>query len=177
MTGEPNAEEVVNFAFQPVRAGPDRHQGIDHRILPGQTHTQAQFRALWNGNQMVIQFKARLVRVAIKAGRIGEKIALQLVATALGSGPEQLARHDDRRFAAILDYFRNAIRVPRPQVFCRKQVSADDTSVLVGILRQFFLIPKRRLVMPVQRALFPKIKVTDQQDADIHHHLCEAVPA
>src|SRR4030088_2167607 len=100
-----------------------------------------------------MHFKSWLIRVTIEAGGIGEQIEIQIlvIATARSGGAQQFPWNNDRDFAAVVDHFRNSIRVPRAQSFCGKQASVyNTTSALVGILRQFFVIPKRRLFMPVQ---------------------------
>src|SRR5215470_18232006 len=53
----------------------------------------------------------------------------------------------------------------------------DSISVLVCVFRHSFLSTRFRLFVPVQRALFPKIEVTNQQDGDVYHHFQKTVPS
>ena len=84
--------------------------------------------------------------------------------------PEEFAWHDDRSLSSVFTDFRDRFRVPRTQAL------SDNISVFTGRLRHDLESHLRRLFMPVQRALFPKIQITDQQDGDVEHHLPEAVP-
>lgn len=78
--------------------------------------------------------------MAIQAGRIGQQIKLHrsFIAAARRGSPQQFTRYHNGRFAAILHHFRNGVLIPRAQQVNRRQASADNISVLVGILRQTF---------------------------------------
>src|SRR5579872_293264 len=65
-----NAEEVKDFAFVPIGGRPNRNHGLDHRILPGQTHPQAEDVAPRERQQMVIELKTRLDGEAVHAGNV-----------------------------------------------------------------------------------------------------------
>ena len=106
---------------------------------------------------MVVQFESRLVRITIDAGRVCQQVVLKglLLAAAFSSGSKQLGRHNDRGFASEFYDFSDRLRVPRTQLL------GYNISVLAGSFRHDFESRKRRLFMPVQRALFPEIEVTN----------------
>src|SRR5260370_243040 len=126
----------------------------------------------WEGNEVIVQFESWLSRITVHAGGIGKKVVMQVgvPAAVFCRGSEEFARHDDRDLAAEFNHFRDRFRVPRTQAF------GYNISVFTGRLRHDFESQMRRLLMPVQRALFPEIQITDQQDGYVEHHLPEAVP-
>src|ERR1700729_1920773 len=140
MPGELNAEHVENLALQPVRALPNRKEGIDDRIAASEFHANGQLLFKRDGNQLVVQFKTRFERIAVEAGSVGEEVELQLfnVATLLGNAPQHLAGHDDRRIAPVFNHFLD--RVCAPQAELRDyRISSLTTTV-----RHRFRIPALR---------------------------------
>src|SRR5580658_6553814 len=106
---------------------------------------------------MVVEFEARLVRVAVHTSCVGEQVKLQfrVVVTALSDRPQDFARKNDRRFAPEFNYFLNSVWIPSTQVL------DDNISFLAGTLSHRREALRRRLIlMPVERALFPQIEVT-----------------
>src|SRR6266567_3113400 len=172
MPGKPNPKEIINFPLQPIGARPHRHQRIDNRVIAAEPHPQSHFFTPRDGNQVIVQFESWLSRITVHAGGIGKKVVLQLgvPAAVFCRGSEEFARHDDRGLAPECNHFHDRFRVPRTQAF------GYNISVFTGRLRHDFESQMRRLFMPVQRALFPEIQITDQQDGYVEHHLPEAVP-
>src|SRR5882757_4936290 len=84
---------------------------------------------------------------------------------------KQFSRNHNRRFAMKFNDFRNAIRVPDAKLF------GYNTSVLTATLCHDLSDLRRWLFVPVQRALFPKIEIADQQNCNVHHHFVKAVAA
>ena len=121
---------------------------------------------------MIVQFESRLGGVAVHAGGVGQEIVLQLgvLATPFCRGSEEFARHHDRGFAPEFKHIYDRFRVPRTQA------SGYNISVLAGRLSHNLESHVRWLFVPVQRAFFPEIQVTDQQDGNVDHHLHKAVP-
>ena len=117
MSVEANSHEIEDFALQPAASGPYGNQRIDDRIGAGYARAQSDFGFLGNGNQVVIQFEARLNRKTIHGGRIGKQIKLQRIAAVFGGGAEQFARHQQRCFAMKLDDFGNRVWVPGANSF------------------------------------------------------------
>src|ERR1700722_3529244 len=168
MPGELDSEQIENFALQPIRARPNRNKGIDHGIAAAQLHADAQFLLQRNGNQLIVQFKARFERVAVKASCVGEEIELQLfdVATLLGNAPQHLAGHDDRRIAPEFNHFLDRVCAPRAELRDYR------ISLLTTTVRHRFRIPAlRRLFMPVEFAFFPQLDIADQEEGDVDQPL------
>ena len=117
MSVKANSHEIENFAFQPARAGPNGNHRINDRVGAGYARAQSDFCFLGNGNQVVIQFEARLNRKTIHRRRIGKQIKLQRIAAVFGRGQKQFARHYQRRFAMKFDDFRNRVRIPGAKSF------------------------------------------------------------
>src|SRR5215475_1236819 len=79
-------------------------------------------------------------------------------------------KYNDGRLAVKFDDLFNRFWIPRAQML------DDSITVLFFVFRHSIQFT-RRLLMPVARALFPEIEVTDQQDGDVNHHLDKAIPA
>ena len=172
MAQKTNAEEIINFPLQPIGARPDRNQRIHNRIVTAEPHAQPHFFTSRDGNQVIVQFESRLSRGAVHASGVGQEVVLQLgiPAAAFCRGSEEFSRHHDRGFAPKFNPFHDRFRVPRTQAF------GYNIRVLAGRLRHDFESHMRRLFVPVQRAFFPEIQITDQQDGDVHHHFCKPIP-
>jgi len=100
-----------------------------------------------------------------------KSLNLKLIsATARGNVAQHVARNDDGSLAAKLDHFTDRVGIPSTQ-------SLDhNISNLVAVVRHSSrILQLRRLFMPVERALFPEIDVPNQQDGNVHEHLCEAI--
>ena len=174
MPREAYAEKVKNLAFQPICPRPDGNQRIHNCVRTGQANLETDFVAAGNRNQVVVQFETRLAGIAVNAGGIGNQVKLQLrvIATALGHGTQDFARQNERGLAAKFNHFLDRVWIPRTQVL------GHNTSALAGILSHRFEALRRRLILvPVQRAFFPKIEVTHQKYGDVYHHFQEAVHA
>src|SRR5260221_2747158 len=91
--------------------------------------------------------------------------------TVFRGGAKQFARHHNRGFAMKFNDFRNAIRLPAAKLF------GSNTSVLTATLCHDLSDLRRWLFVPVQRDLFPKIEIADQQNCNVHHHFVKAVAA
>jgi len=78
--------------------------------------------------------------------------------TVFRGGSKKFARNDNRWYRTEFDHFRNGFRIPRTQVF------GYNISFLARRLRHDFESRMRRLFMPVQRAFFPEIEISDQHD-------------
>src|SRR5580704_5073625 len=112
---------------------------------------------------MVIQFKPGLVGISVNASSICNEVKLQfrMIATAFRHGAQNLARENECRFAAEFNHFLDGVWIPRAQML------GHNTSALAGILSHRYEALRRRLIlMPVQRALFPKIEGADQKYGD-----------
>jgi len=168
------AEKVEYFPLEPVGSWPNGHKRINDRVLAAQSHLQAHPVASGDGHQVVVQLESRLNRVTVQAGSVAQQVELQLGigVAALRHGPKQILRHYNRGFAPEFNDFRNGLWAPRAQAL------DNNTSFLAGRLRHN-AIPQALLLlfMPVQRALFPKIEITDQENGDVHHHFYKAVPS
>ena len=174
MTGKSYSHQIKNLTLKPVRTGPHWAQRIHHGIRTIQPHFQTNLVFSWNGNQVVVQFESRFVRVTVHAGGIREQVKLKrgIFTTSLRHTPQNLSRQNNRRLPAKLNHFLDRVGIPRAQVF------NYNISVLAGILSHRFEALRRSLVLvPVQRALFPQIEVTDQEYSDIDHHLGESIQA
>jgi len=172
MPSKLNAEQIENFALEPIRTEPDRDQRIDDRIVGGQADADTDFLAERDGNQVVVQFVARLHRETVNASGIAEQIELQavFVATAFSNASKEFASDHDGGFTAEFNYFLDRVGAP-----CA-QASDYNISRLTTALRHRFRNPAlRRLGVPVERAFFPQIDVSDQEDGDVNEHLYEAV--
>ena len=170
--GELNAEQVEDFALEPIRAEPDGDQRIHDSIVAGQADADTDFLAERDGDQVVVQFVARFHRETVNARGIAEQIELQavLVATAFGNASKEFAWDHDGGLTAEFNYFLDRVGAP-----CA-QASDYNISGLTTALRHRFRNPAlRRLGMPVERAFFPQIDVSDQEDGDVNEHLHEAV--
>src|ERR1700737_2394799 len=172
MTLEANPEEVEDFPLQPISAGPDGDERIHNRVAGGEAHLQTQAGAPGNRNKLIGGLKARLERIAVEAGGVAQQIKLEFLvsATALGNVAQYVARNDDGSLAAKLDHFTDRVGIPSTQ-------SLDhNISNLVAVVRHSSrILQLRRLFMPVERALFPEINVPNQEDGNVHEHLCEAI--
>ena len=172
MPSKLNAEQIENFALQPIRTQPDRDQRIDDRIVTGQADADTDFLAQRDGNQVIVQLVARLHRETVNASGIAEQIELQgvFVATAFGNAAKEFAWDHECGLTAEFNYFLDRVGAPRAQA------SDYNISRLTTALRHRFRNPAlRRLGMPVERAFFPQIDVSDQEDGDVNEHLHEAV--
>src|SRR5882672_1421768 len=78
-------------------------------------------------------------------------------------------RDHDGRFAVKFDHLFDGFWVPGAQML------DHSISVLIDVLRHSFSLTRSGLLVPVQRALFPEIEVTDQQDGNVYHHFDKAV--
>ena len=116
-----------------------------------------------------MQFKARFDGEAVNAGGVRKQVELKCVATFLRRGAQQRMGHHDSRFAVKFDDLFYGFWVPRTQML------DHSISVLIDVLRHSFSFTRFELLVPVQRALFPKIEVTDQQDSNVYHHFHKAV--
>ena len=74
MSFEADAEEVEDFAFVVVGAGPDRRDGLDCRIGTGDEGTQANALLICVGKNVVAQLKAGLGREPVDCGHIFEEV-------------------------------------------------------------------------------------------------------
>ena len=72
---------------------------------------------VWPGNQVVIQFEARLDRETVDRCGVRQKIELQISATKFCGGAKKFSRHYQRRFTMKFDDFRNRLRVPLAKAF------------------------------------------------------------
>jgi hypothetical protein len=121
---------------------------------------------------VILQLVARFHRETVKAGGVGKQVELQavVVATALSDASQVLSGDNDCRLAAEFDHFLDRVRAPRAQP------RDYNISILTVAFRHWLRNPAlRRLVMPVERAFFPQIDVSDQEDGDVDEHLHEAV--
>jgi len=177
MAFKPHSEKVENFAFHPVRAGPDRFERIGDRIRAADAGAQADPGLTRDRQQLIVQFEARLVGVAVDAGGVAQLIEIELgIFLALfRDGPQKLVRHDQRGFAAMFNDLGDSFGVPRTKTL------DDSSSACIGEFRHVNEIPEGQLALlprliPVECALLQQIDVTNQQDGDIDHHLYEAEP-
>lgn len=170
MTNKVHPHEVKKFAFEPASAGPNWDYRFDVRIVPGDAGAEADFLAFRNGCQVVLKLEAGLNRKTVYASDVRKKIKLQGVTTLLGGGAQKAMGNNNSGLTAEFDYVLDRSRIPRPQML------DDSTSALVCV-RHSFSFTRYRLFVPVQRALFPEIEVTNQQDGDVNHHFQKAVPS
>ena len=174
MASKTYAKKVENFALEPVGARPDGNKAIHDRVGASQADLQADSVATGDGNEVIIQLETGLVRETINASCIGEEIELKAggVPTPLGDGAKDLAREDDTSFAPKFNDFLNGIGIPR------SEVSGHDTSTLSSIFSHGIAALRSRLIlMPVERAFFPQVKIADQEYGDVDHHFREAIQA
>ncbi len=174
-----NAKQIKNFAFQPVGPGPHRHERLDHRMLGGNAGAQRDASGARDGNQLIVQFKARFEGKAIEAGDITQKVEIEgrIVSTLQGDGPQQVVWNDEGGLAVILDDLRDRLRVPQAKLF------DYNISFCIGKLRLVTHVAEvleglalLLLSVPVERALLPEIDITDQENGYIYHHFYEAKP-
>ena len=121
---------------------------------------------------MIVQFVAGFQWEAVNASGVAQQVKLQgaIIATTLGDAAQIFSGDDNSCFTAELDDFLDGVGAPRAKA------SDYNISRLTTAFRHRFRNPAlRRLVMPVERAFFPQIDVSDQEDGDIDEHLHEAV--
>jgi len=133
------------------------------------TRTEADLLLLGDGSEVIVQLEARFNREAVHAGCVGQQVKLQGVATFPRRRAQETMGNNDRGFAAGFDNVFDRFRIPRAQML------DDSISVLVYVLRHSFSFTRYRLFVPVQRALFPEIEVTNQQDGDVYHHFDKTI--
>ena len=73
MTFERNAEEVEDFALKGDGRGPNGNRAGDSRIFAGEPNLQAQTLAVFQGKQVVHHLEARLLRVKVQGGDVGQE--------------------------------------------------------------------------------------------------------
>jgi len=169
MAIEVNAHQIENFALKPASAKPNRNERVNVRLSAGNAGAQANLGLLGNRSEVIVQFEPRFNGEAINAGGVGEKVELQGVATFLCGGAQQAVRDHNCCLTVKLDHFFHGFCIPGTQMF------DDNISALIGIVRHSFSLTRSSLFVPVQRALFPEIEVTDKQNRDVYHHFHEAV--
>ena len=172
MAVEANPEQVEDFALQPICARPNGCERIHDGICAAHFHLQTDSIATWDGHQVIIQLESRLNGVTVHASSVRQQVELQVgvCAATLCRVPKQVSWHYDRRFAPGFNHFHNGRWGPRTQVF------DNNISLLAGRLCHNFQ-SHERLFVPVQRALFPEIEITDQKNGNVNHHFDKAVPA
>ena len=172
MSSELNPKQIENLALQPICTRPNGNHGIDDGIIAVETDPDADLLAQRDGNQVILQLVARFHRETVEARSVGEEVELQavFVATTFGDVSQILPSDDDRRLTAEFDYFLDGVGAPRAQP------GDYNISILTVAFGHWLRNPAlRRLVMPVERAFFPQIDVSDQEDGDVNEHLHEAV--
>jgi len=147
MALKPHPEKVENFPFHPVRAGPNRFERIGDRMRAADAGAQADAGLARDGQQLVVQFKARFVGVTVNAGGIAKLIEIELgIFLALfGDGPQKLMRHDESGFAAMFDDLGDSFGVPRTKAL------DDSSSACIGEFRHGNEIPEGQLVLLLLR--------------------------
>ncbi len=75
---EADAEQVEDLALEEVCARPDRRERIDIGVVAGEPDLQPQVFLVDGRKEVVDDLEARLARVPIDAGEIGERVVLQL---------------------------------------------------------------------------------------------------
>src|SRR6267142_533470 len=123
-----------------------------------------------NRSQVVVQFEAGLDREAVNAGGVRKQVKLKCVTTFLCRRAQKPVRQNNGRLAAKFDHVLDGFGIPRAQML------DDSISVLVCVVRHLFSLT-RSLLVPVQRALFPEIEITNQQDGEVYHHFDKAIPS
>lgn len=108
MIVEGNAHQIEYFAFKPSRANPNGNHGIDIGLVSGNARAKTNLLFLGNRRKVILQFKARLDRVAVNASRIGKQIELQRVPAFLGCRTNQGMGYYDGGFAVKFDHFFNS---------------------------------------------------------------------
>ncbi len=149
MSRETDAEKIENFALQPIGARPYRNKRIHDGIVSRQADAKPDSVAPGDGDQVIIQFEARLDGKTVDAGGIGKEVKLKggVLAASLGGAAQQFARHDDGCFAAKLNDLGDGFWIPRAQMF------DHNISALVGAVRHSVQRNSRKrrrgLLMPV----------------------------
>ena len=166
-----NPEQYENFGLQPIRDGAYGIQRIHDRIVAGQTDPDTDFLSQrWKrGDSSIV---AGLHRETVNAGGIGQQVKLKPCSSRQRSATLRNTSSGDHDggLTAEFNYFLDRVGAP-----CA-QASDYNISGLTTALRHRFRNPAlRRLGMPVERAFFPQIDVSDQEDGDVNEHLHEAV--
>src|SRR5262249_50738206 len=108
-------------------------------------------------------------REATDGGGVGKKIKLQILATEFRRGAKELTGHNERRFTVKFNDFRDRVRVPSAKLF------DYNLSVLPATVCHVMSELRRPLLVPVQRALLPKIEIPNQKDCNVQHHFIKAI--
>src|SRR5215470_15057269 len=166
-----NAHQVKNFAFEPTRAEPNGDKRVNASVIARNVTAEADLFLFGNRGQVILQFKTGLDGVSVDARNVREEVELQRVTTLLRSCAHKAMRDNNGRLAVEFDDFFDYSWIPRAQML------DDSLSVLVCVIRHSFLFTRCRLFVPVERALFPEIEISDQQDGNVDHHLEKAIPA
>src|SRR5882724_12873493 len=80
MSEEADAEQVENFAFKEIRRRPNRDNGFKNGVVSRELHFKTHTFFFRMREQMVDDLKARILRMKIDAGEVGEEIKALLIA-------------------------------------------------------------------------------------------------
>src|ERR1700722_19319133 len=167
---KPYSEQIPVFPLVPVRRGPYRSDGRQHRIVSSQPHFQPQTVRTRNRKQVVVHFKTRFQRKFIDSSNVRKKIKIKKrFGSQIAASPLQVfSRNHDGSLPAKLNHLRDSFAVPHSQSL--------HYGIFISFLRfHYEFVPGgRRSAIPVERALLPEEYVTSQQNYNVEQHLHKA---